>query len=102
MKYKIISFDLDETLIDNRPFEDMLWYEEMPKLYAEHHNIPFEKAKIIVTNAYDEIGNNDLNWYKPQFWFKHFNLQSDWQKAIEDLKHKLQVYPGVLDLLKEL
>lgn len=102
MKFKVISFDLDGTLIDNRPFDNVLWYEEMPKLYSEHHNVPIEKAKTIVTNAYDEIGNQDFNWYRPLFWFKYFNLQTDWRKAQEDLKHELKIFPEVVDLLKEL
>lgn len=97
----IISFDLDGTLFD-MDFEETLWREEIPKLYAEKHKISFEDAKKIVFSAYSEIDDEDLRWYDIDYWLKKFELGKPWEEIVKDLKHKVRMYPEAKPVLEEL
>jgi len=101
-KIKVISFDLDGTLVDSRKFDNTFWNEEIPKLYSKIHDIPILEAKKIVLRTYKEIGINNINWYKPEYWFKKFGLKNDWKKILKDLKHLIKSFPEVKKVLERL
>jgi FMN phosphatase YigB (HAD superfamily) len=42
---KLISFDLDGTLVDKNSFDKIFWEEEVPKLYAAKKGMSIEEAK---------------------------------------------------------
>lgn len=101
-RIKCISFDLDGTMTDSLEFENLFWDEEVPKIFAEEHNIPLPEAKRIIFNAYDEVGRKDLNWYRPSYWFKRFKLKKDWKVVIEELKDRIKIFPEVKEVLRKL
>jgi len=95
VRYKVISFDLDGTLVDDSRFGRVFWYEEIPRLYAAQYHIPLEEATLIVLDSYKKVGHFDINWYRPHYWFGKFRLEEDWRKVIHDLRHDVRVYNDV-------
>ncbi|HOJ43930.1 MAG TPA: hypothetical protein PK800_07390, partial [Syntrophorhabdaceae bacterium] len=70
---KIISFDLDGTLVSAR-FGDMVWNHGIPIEYAKKYSLDFDDARKIVINEYKTLGDEDLLWYDIEYWLKRFNL----------------------------
>jgi putative hydrolase of the HAD superfamily len=101
-KIKYISFDLDGTLVDTSKFEEVFWDEEIPRIYSEEHGIPLDDARKIVFQAYRELNRENIDWYKPAYWFKRFKLKRDWRTVIKSLKHHIKTYPEVNEVLKSL
>jgi FMN phosphatase YigB (HAD superfamily) len=100
---KVISFDVDGTLVDSS-FADKVWLEGVPALYAEQHNISFETAKTIVKEAYDCIGENDIRWYQLDYWFCRFELKGVPHNLLYQYRNAVCVYeevPQILEHLKE-
>ena len=102
MNIKVISFDLDGTLIDKGSFDDLFWFKEVPELYSKHHGLDFESAKEYCVSKYNEVGRDDPNWFRPAYWFERFELPFDHNKIIMDLALGIQIFPEVKPLLKEL
>ena len=50
---KLISFDLDGTLVDETNVDRLFWYGEVPRLYAEKHGLPLADAKTKVFAEYE-------------------------------------------------
>ena len=101
MPAKILSFDLDGTLIDIN-FDRFLWYEELPRLYSEQNGVPLEKAREVFLSEYREVGLNRIEWYDLSFWVARLDIRVEPQKLVSDLRHKIAVYPDVLPSLKKL
>lgn len=99
---KLISFDLDGTLIDKKSFDDIFWMEEVPKLYAKKNKITITEAKKIVIGKFMENPKFGVNWYRPKYWFKYFKLEEDHEIILKDLKEKIKIYNDVIPLLKHL
>jgi len=97
---KVISFDLDGTLVD-LDFDFHLWFEELPRLYSEQNGVPLKDAKELMRSEYDRIGMQSREWYDICFWVKHHNLKVDPQKIVKDLSHKISVFPDALPTLKK-
>ncbi|HLD75592.1 MAG TPA: HAD family hydrolase [Candidatus Norongarragalinales archaeon] len=100
-KKGIFSFDLDGTLIDKN-FDDAIWLEELPKLYSRQNGTTMEKAKEIFFAEYRKIGPNRLEWYDVGHWFEKMGLDVSARKVVEDLKHRILLYPDVLPALRRL
>jgi putative hydrolase of the HAD superfamily len=98
---KIISFDVDGTLVD-QAFVDFVWNEGVPLLYSKQKNIPFEKAKKYVKKKYDEIGEEDIRWYLPSYWFKELGLKGKPEDLIRKYADELKVFPEVPKILEKL
>ncbi|HID42293.1 MAG TPA: HAD family hydrolase [Archaeoglobaceae archaeon] len=98
---KVISFDVDGTLID-LGFVNTFWDVEVPRLYAKKYGLKFDEAFKIVRSAYDELGDEDLRWYKPEYWFKRFSLDESPEEVIERIKHKVKVFPDALETIEYL
>lgn len=98
---KIVSFDLDGTLIKNT-YADKVWLEGLPKIFAQEKKISFENALQYLQNEYDKIGDNKVEWYDIEFWFHQYQLQYSWKKLLENYKKYIDTYPEVLDVLKRL
>ncbi|MEM2122345.1 MAG: HAD family hydrolase [Candidatus Bathyarchaeia archaeon] len=98
---KVVSFDLDGTLVDYS-FIDAVWFEGVPRLYAEKRKISMEEAVKIVTREYDKIGEDRLEWYDIKYWLNRFNLDEDWRDLLQRYSGLIRVYPDALEVLEGL
>lgn len=98
---EIISFDLAGTLIDFHYF-DYVWNEAIPRLYARQKGWSIQRAKQHTLQEYATIGTNDLRWYLPEYWFDRFQLQDDPLQIFKKYLNKIQIYPDVLPVLRQL
>ncbi|MEF8879497.1 MAG: HAD family hydrolase [Candidatus Thermoplasmatota archaeon] len=98
---KIISFDLDGTLITKK-YSDLVWLEGLPGLYSKEKNIPLDRAKQILFKKYDEVGDQRVEWYDISYWFKRFELKSSWKKLLEKYSYAVEPYSESGDVLDEL
>jgi len=101
LRLKIISFDLDGTLIDQK-FVDSIWFEGLPSLYAKLHHITFDEAKNFLTKEYDKVGMEKLEWYDIKYWLRKFLGHENWKELFEDKKSRISLYPEVPKVLREL
>jgi HAD superfamily hydrolase (TIGR01549 family) len=100
---KIISFDMDGTLVDPE-FTDWVWLHGIPLLYGEKAKIPFEEAKHFVVEEYLKVGEGAIEWYDIKYWFQFFRLERSWKDLMRQYVDKISIYPDVhyiLDRLKE-
>lgn len=98
---KIISFDLDGTIIDPT-FLDLVWDYGVPQLYAQKHGMSFHRAKALVHEEYRKVGEGRIEWYDIKYWFKYFQLDQDWRDLFYRLKDAIKVYPDALQTLEKL
>jgi putative hydrolase of the HAD superfamily len=98
---KIISFDMDGTLVDAE-FTDWVWGHGIPTLYAKKMGISFEEAKVLVTQEYLKIGEGAIEWYDIKYWFRFFQLDESWRAVMERYMDKIKVYPDVHHVLQRL
>jgi putative hydrolase of the HAD superfamily len=95
---KIISFDMDGTLVDPE-FTDWVWLYGIPTLYAERANLPFEEAKHFVVGEYLKVGEGAIEWYDIKYWFQFFQLEQSWKHLMHQYVDKIKIYPDVNDIL---
>lgn len=98
---KIISFDMDGTLVDPE-FTDWVWLQGIPSLYAEKEKIPFEEAKHFVVGEYLKVGEGAIEWYDIKYWFRFFQLEQSWKDLMHHYVDKIKIYPDVNDALDRL
>jgi putative hydrolase of the HAD superfamily len=97
---KIVSFDVEGTLVST-DFSYSIWFEAIPQYYAEKHGITMEQAKKAVTEEYEKIGDQRVEWYDIKYWFHKFNL-GNYEPAMEQYHHRVNYYPEVMDILSSL
>jgi HAD superfamily hydrolase (TIGR01549 family) len=98
---KVISFDLDGTLVDQE-FSEWVWGVGIPQLFAEKRRIPFDEAKEIVEGEYRKVGDGSLEWYDIKYWFTCFQLDGNWKSLLNRFSQRIKIYPEVLKVLKDL
>ena len=98
---KIISFDVDGTLVDLE-YNDLIWFKEIPELVAKKKKISFEKSLKFVHEEYTKLGEHNLNWYDINYWISYFGLEISPNKIFEKYESQVQIYPEVIPLLEEL
>jgi 2-haloalkanoic acid dehalogenase type II len=98
---KIISFDLDGTLVKSS-YADKVWLEGVPQLYAKHHDIPLEQAKKYIYEEYQEIGESKKEWYDIEWWFNRFHLRDSWQQLLLKYKKYIEPFPEVMETIRTL
>jgi HAD superfamily hydrolase (TIGR01549 family) len=96
---KIISFDMDGTLVDPE-FTEWVWGHGIPTLYAEKMGIPFEEAKAFVVNEYLKVGEGAIEWYDIKYWFQFFQLEQSWKGLMKGYTDKINIYPDVNHILE--
>lgn len=103
MKINLVSFDADGTLVDN-DYVNRFWFRELPKLYAEKNEISFNEAREVLTSYYDEIGDEDIRWYKPGYWFERFDLEESPEDVIERIQkpENVSLYDDALEVTEKL
>ena len=100
-KTKTISFDVDGTLVDAE-FNDLVWLEEIPRLYAEKEGIDFEEAYRFILGEYEKVGENDLRWYDMSYWLRTFGLKKTYKEILQKYEGKIDIYPDVRATLEAL
>jgi HAD superfamily hydrolase (TIGR01549 family) len=98
---KIISFDMDGTLVDPE-FTDWVWGHGIPTLYAEKTGLSFEAAKAFVEKEYLKVGEGAIEWYDIKYWFQFFQLEESWKVLMERYTDKINIYPDVNHILERL
>ncbi len=98
---KIISFDVDGTLVDLE-YNDLIWFKEIPELVAKKKKISFEKSLKFVHEEYTKLGEHNLNWYDINYWISYFGLEISPNKIFEKYESQVQIYPEVIPLLEEI
>jgi FMN phosphatase YigB (HAD superfamily) len=100
-KRKLISFDLDSTLVDPT-YTTSVWEIGLPRLYAKQHNIGLPEATSIVKSEYERIGDSALAWYDIAYWFEYFELRGKWEDLLEEHRGKIRPFPEVKEVLDDL
>ena len=98
---KVISFDLDGTLFDNR-FVDSVWLEEIPRLYSVKMKGSVDDARRIVRREYDMVGKERLEWYDIRYWIRRFGLNVEAEELLRNFEHRIKPYPEVPKVLEQL
>jgi len=101
MPVKIVSFDVDGTLV-SPDFVNAVWLEGIPSAYAQEKGISFERAYEIVTSAYDEVGENRIEWYDLGYWLRRFRLKITKEELFSRYEEKIKIYDEVEDVLRAL
>lgn len=100
-KKKLISFDLDNTLIEPA-YTTFIWEIGIPQLYAKKHNISASKAAQIVIAEYERVGDLNLEWYDITYWFKYFELPGKWENLLEEHRDKIRPFPEAKEVIEDL
>jgi HAD superfamily hydrolase (TIGR01549 family) len=98
---RLVSFDLDNTLIDPT-YTTLVWEIGMPQRYAKRYNTDLSEATSIVKAEYEKAGDSSLEWYAISYWFEYFNLPGRWQDLMEKHRDKIRPFPEVIEVLKDL
>ena len=99
---KIISFDMDGTLVSSN-YVEKVWLEGMPLLYAERHEIAdIEVAKKFVYDEYMSVGSRDLRWYDLRHWLDRFDINIARIDLLERYGPEVEVYPETEEVLRAL
>ncbi|NIR87770.1 HAD family hydrolase [Candidatus Bathyarchaeota archaeon] len=101
VKIKMVSFDLDGTLIDYR-FVDSVWFEGIPRLYSVKKGVSFEDARKVVKREYDKVGKERLEWYDLRYWIRKFGLNVAPKELLRCFEQRVRTYPEVPKVLEEL
>ena len=64
--------------------------------------VTLQKAKDHVLKEYDRIGPNDIRWYSPEFWFRHFKIDSKPEETFKTNAGKIRFYPEVASTIEKL
>ena len=99
-RVKVISFDAEGTLVTPR-FSEMIWREGIPTLFANKNDLDIAIAKREVFNAYDEVGDQRMEWYDIKYWFDRFDLGS-YEDLFNSHRKDICYYPEVSSVLSEL
>jgi len=100
-RVKVISFDLDGTLIDYG-FVDSVWFEGIPQSYSVEKRVSFDDARKAVKKEYDKVGKERIEWYDLHYWISKFGLNVDEQELLKCFEHRIKTYPEVPKVLEEL
>ena len=101
MKIKVVSFDLDNCLINKR-FDDVIWFEKIPRVYAEKNHIPFKEAHRIVSSEYARLKGKTERWRDIEFWLPYFGIRKEWEEVCSGLEKEVKLYPDVIPALLSL
>ncbi len=100
-KLKIISFDVDGTLVDLE-YNDLVWFKEIPELVAQKKKISFEESVKLVQEEYTKLGEHNLNWYDIKYWISYFGLEISHEEILEKYEPQIKIFSDVIPVLKEL
>ena len=97
---KIVSFDAEGTLV-TPDFSYAIWFEAIPQRYAQRNGINIEKARKIVEEEYQKLGDQRLEWYDIRYWFDKLELGAP-DPLLDKCQSRVRYYPEVRDVLSSL
>jgi len=97
---ELISFDAEGTLV-TPDFSETIWHEAIPTLYAQKKGIDLAQAKKCIVEEYGKIGDQRLEWYDIEYWFRYLGLGSS-EPVIQSCLCKITYYPEVIEVLTSL
>lgn len=100
---KVISFDLDGTLVDAR-YGDMVWNLGIPSEYAKKYGMHFDEARAFIRARYESVGDGDITWYEIEHWLERFSLDVLPAELLDRYAEHIALLPGareVVDTLRE-
>lgn len=100
-KTRVISFDVDGTLVDQK-FNELIWENDIPALVAEKRKWDFTKAKDFCLLEYGKLGDKDLRWYELEYWLEKFNIAIPAKDIFKKREQSVVVYRDVLPVLEKL
>ena len=95
---KIISFDLDGTLVTD-VFSQVVWHQGIPQVYAEKCGCSLRDAQHLILKEYDKVGDTQLEWYDIHYWLDFFGLDVDWKTLLYRFRNLIATYPEVDEVL---
>ena len=100
-RIEIVSFDMEGTLVDHG-FSNLIWEEDIPRLFAREHGVRLEVARERVFEEYREVGDERPEWYDVDYWFRRLGLRDDWRDLLDERRDACKVYPEARGVLKRL
>jgi putative hydrolase of the HAD superfamily len=97
---ELISFDAEGTLV-TPDFSETIWHEAIPALYAQKQGLDFAQAKRCIAEEYGRVGDQRLEWYDIEYWFRYLGLGSS-EPAIQSCTGKISYYPEITEVLSSL
>ncbi|MFH0848937.1 MAG: HAD family hydrolase [archaeon] len=101
MTIRVVSFDLDGTLVNSK-FVNLVWMEGVPMLYAQRHGVDFHTAKEKIIGEYMKMGSDRLEWYNLQYWLDRFDLKISKEDILAGYVDQIELYPEVKETLSSL
>lgn len=102
-RLRIVSFDMEGTLVDPS-FSNYIWEIDIPRLYAEQRCVSIETAKGQINREYRKVGEERIEWYDVDYWFRKLELSGNWRELLDRRRNLCRSYPearGVLERLKD-
>lgn len=93
-----VFFDMDGTLLD-LAFDNYIWLEQMPILWAKQTNSSFIEAKDFLYNFYLQY-QGTLEWYSTKFW--HEKTGIDVLRLQQEHQQRIKPREGCFQLLEAL
>jgi len=98
---KIISFDLDGTLVHGK-YGDLVWNQGIPEEYARKYGMPFEEARHLIRSQYEEVGETNIEWYHIELWLKKFALDIPAKTLLDRYESHIEAFPDTKEVLEAL
>ena len=97
---KVISFDVEGTLV-TPDFSYAVWFEAIPRQFAEKNGISLEQARRAVEEEYHKVGDQRLEWYDVRYWFDKLGLDTP-VPMLQRCEDQVRYYPEVKEVLASL
>jgi HAD superfamily hydrolase (TIGR01549 family) len=97
---RVVSFDVEGTLV-TPDFSYAVWFEAIPRRYAEKNGITLEQARKAVEEEYRKVGDQRLEWYDVRYWFDKLGLGTP-VPMMQRCENQVRYYPEVKEVLVSL
>jgi len=98
---KVISFDLDGTLVDAR-YGDMVWNTGIPSEYAKKYGMTFDEARAFIRARYESVGDGDITWYEIEHWLERFSLDVAPVELLDRYREHIALLPDAREVIESL
>jgi len=90
-----VLLDMDGTLLDLN-YDNQFWQQQLPRRFAEKHNISIETAKETLFNQFKDL-EGTINWYCIDYWTEALDMDIALLKA--ETAHLIAIHPHVINFL---
>jgi len=94
----VVSLDVTGTIV-SREYVDNFWLEVIPREYARVHGVSLEEAKKRVFEEYDEVGEERIEWYIPEYWVKKYKLNKSVKELAQEALRETHVFEDAYESL---